>query len=343
MDAASPKIILERLKEEWIGVADASIYRELELERQLWMLAALRTLHADDIPVPDGVCSPAVVTRKILSLYENKGKLCQPRVLIRHVEVRLTASSSFLSASHPTLEIHHLSTSPLLPKSYPNVRPLAVPGSSAQLPYASNIFSDIHAFSLPAILPASSIPALLKDCHRTLASARPVTSPAVSPTTPSFPAASKAGSLHLTILDPSPIPSTLGPLLRAWLDTHLIVNLERQFRCLNPARIFPIWLADAGLRAEGSTIASVRFLASVSHDPDGFSMIDGTGQEEGVVSAECTKQDLKCTVGRMLWKEMWGPFVEADKWWWEDTLVVEECERVGTCWEYAVIEAVKQG
>jgi hypothetical protein len=75
MEAASPKIILERLKEEWIGVADASIYRELELERQLWMLAALRALHSDDSSSLDvqGVGCAGIATRKVLSLYENKG------------------------------------------------------------------------------------------------------------------------------------------------------------------------------------------------------------------------------------------------------------------------------
>ncbi|KAG0646869.1 hypothetical protein D0Z07_6446 [Hyphodiscus hymeniophilus] len=327
MNAASPKIILERLKEEWVGVADASIYRELELEKQLWMLAAVKALEIDDHSVTassSDLRASNSTSRKILSLYENK------------------ASSSFLSASNPNLEIHHLSTSPLLPKHYPNVRPLAIPGPSTQLPYASNIFASIHAFSLPALLPASSIPALLKDCQRTLTSSHQPCSPAVSPTAVSFPSPSTAGSLHLTILDPSPINSTLGPLLRAWLDTHLIVNLERQFRCINPARLFPIWLADAGLRAEGSTISNVRFLASVSHDPDGFSMIDDAGQEQDVVGGECVKQELKSMVGRMLWKEMWGPFVEGEKWWWEDEKIIEECESVGTCWEYAIIQAVKE-
>ena len=77
MDAASPKIILERLKEEWMAVADASVYRELELEKQLWMLAALRILHADDTPAsPDGaiVESSSLVSMKLLSLFENNGK-----------------------------------------------------------------------------------------------------------------------------------------------------------------------------------------------------------------------------------------------------------------------------
>jgi len=48
-------------------------------------------------------------------------------------------------------------------------------------------------------------------------------------------------------------------------------------------------------------------------------------------------------VGRMLWKEMWGGYVEGEKWWWDDEDVVEECGRMGTCWEYAVIEGVKEG
>lgn len=60
-------------------------------------------------------------------------------------------------------------------------------------------------------------------------------------------------------------------------------------------------------------------------------------------ASETTTQELKSVVGRMLWKEMWGGYVEGEKWWWDDESVVEECERMGTCWEYAVIEAVKEG
>ena len=73
MSAASPKIILERLKEEWIGVVDGSIYRELELERQLWTLSALRALDAEDDSVAYRMEAVASASTKILSLYENKG------------------------------------------------------------------------------------------------------------------------------------------------------------------------------------------------------------------------------------------------------------------------------
>lgn len=69
MEAATPKIILDRLKEEWDEVPDASIYRELELEKQLWMLTALRMIprknKKSDV-MPTG-------SVKILSLYENHG------------------------------------------------------------------------------------------------------------------------------------------------------------------------------------------------------------------------------------------------------------------------------
>merc|ERR1711977_416439 len=67
MEAASSKIVLERLKEQWVEVADASVYRELELEKQLWMLTALRTLenksHSDEL-----VMSAPSRPRKVLSL-----------------------------------------------------------------------------------------------------------------------------------------------------------------------------------------------------------------------------------------------------------------------------------
>jgi hypothetical protein len=256
------------------------------------------------------------------------------------------ASASFLSALNPNLQINHLSTSPLSPKQFPNVYPLAIPEHTSKLPFASNIFTSIHAFSVPALLSASSIPLLLQECHRTLNSA--TTLPCDSPAPSSFQAisATKAGTLHLTILDPSPLPQTLGPRLRAWLDTHLILNLERQFRCINPTRLFPIWLSDAGLRAEGSTIVCVRFLACVAvtaRDHDGSSIIDEKGQSavSGNVG-DAFRSQLKSTVGRMLWKEMWGGYVEGERWWWDDESVVEECERMGTCWEYAIIEAVKE-
>ena len=76
MEAASSKIILERLKEEWMEVADASIYRELELEKQRWMLFALRDLKTTRLGGCEDSRTVQVSTSgatKVLSLYENHG------------------------------------------------------------------------------------------------------------------------------------------------------------------------------------------------------------------------------------------------------------------------------
>jgi hypothetical protein len=70
MEAAGPKIVLERLKEEWTQVADASVYGELKLEKQLWMLTALRNLRKTR---STNFISPNHDVTKILSLYENQG------------------------------------------------------------------------------------------------------------------------------------------------------------------------------------------------------------------------------------------------------------------------------
>lgn len=245
-----------------------------------------------------------------------------------HTHRNKIASASFLSALNAEKQIHHISTNPLSPRSYPNIHPLAVPGPTSQLSYASNIFVAIHSLGLPSLLPSSSIPTILKECHRTLTSSRtPISETPASPTSPSGFATIHPGILHLTILDSSPVPSSLGPRLRAWLDSHLNVNLEKQFRCLNPTRLFPLWLADAGLWAEGSCTSSLKFLACVGS-------VNGEEQVEW---------QLKSIIGRMLWKEMWGSYVEGDKWWWDDAAIVEECERMGTCWAGSIIEAVKEG
>lgn len=77
MESASPKIILERLKEEWLEVADASVYRELELEKQLWMLTALQGLKkkkSKGIIEQLKVVSLETNAIKMLSLYENHGE-----------------------------------------------------------------------------------------------------------------------------------------------------------------------------------------------------------------------------------------------------------------------------
>ena len=156
----------------------------------------------------------------------------------------------------------------------------------------------------------------------------------------------------MLILDPCPLPETLGPKLRAWLEMYLLTGLERRFKCINPCRLFPGWLADAGLRAEGSFITPLRFLATVEKGDEQGKLGGGNGigaalgvKEEKVNRAkeDIIKMELKTILGRMLWKEMWGGFVEGERWWWDDRRIIEECARLGTAWEGGVIEAVKDG
>jgi len=125
--------------------------------------------------------------------------------------------------------------------------------------------------------------------------------------------------------------------MRAWLEEHLLLNLERNFRCVNPGKLFPIWLADCGLRAEGSTITTAKFSAvprELNQEQRGLS-----GQP--LPNDKDLKTELRGVVGRMLWKEVWGSYIEVDTWWWDEPDCVEECIKSGTHWEYSLIEAVK--
>jgi hypothetical protein len=71
MDSASQHIVLQRLKEDWIG-ADASVSVGLEVEKQFWMLSALRRKSASSSN-PGKADSLASKPTKALSLYENYG------------------------------------------------------------------------------------------------------------------------------------------------------------------------------------------------------------------------------------------------------------------------------
>jgi hypothetical protein len=108
---------------------------------------------------------------------------------------------------------------------------------------------------------------------------------------------------------------------------------------MNPSRLLPAWLADARLRSEGSTITTVKFQAinTASRDEDrADESIDSSVSED-----KYARLELRSTVGRMLWKEVWGTFVTGNTWWWEDQACVDECALLGTYWEYSIIEAVK--
>jgi len=182
-------------------------------------------------------------------------------------------------------------------------------------PTVTKAFDTVHSLTFPALCAAFDIPGILSKIQRALA---------------------PGGSFQVTVIDPMPVAETLGPRMRVWLEEHLLINMENQFRCITPSKLFPVWLGDAGLRGVGSSITTSRFVAV----PPGFGSREPNNDP---TRAERTvKNELRTVTGRMLWLEVWGQFVKAPHWWWEDLECVEECVEMGTYWEYSLIDSVKE-
>lgn len=81
MEGAGPRLILERLKEEWDEPANLAMSQELHLEKHLWALTALhlnaldRFVRPSDSPPPSAPLPPLCLNRrrKILELDGNLG------------------------------------------------------------------------------------------------------------------------------------------------------------------------------------------------------------------------------------------------------------------------------
>ncbi|KAF5017892.1 hypothetical protein F66182_10150 [Fusarium sp. NRRL 66182] len=303
MAAASPIMVLTRIKQIW-SVTDQSLHDELNLELKRWMLSILH--HLDIGVKSSAVDSSCLVcdtgSAKVLALYESQ------------------VTASYLAALHPTRTIYHLSAEPLSNDQFPNVHPVLVPStSSSAFPLAQQLFETVYSLSLPAVCASPEIPSVLKNISKCLR---------------------LGGSLQLTLIDPLPCAGTLGHRMRAWLEEHLLINLERHFRCTNPSKLFPDWMGEAGLRGAGSTLTTSKFYAvsasirSQVDDSDPF--IDRDHCEREV------KAEVRSIIGRLLWMEVWGSFVTGDRWWWEDEGCVSECLQLGTVWDYHIIEGVKQ-
>ncbi|KAL3418569.1 hypothetical protein PVAG01_10285 [Phlyctema vagabunda] len=315
MEAASPKIVLERLKEEWDDITDDAIYNELELEKHLWMLVGLRVLqrNATAGDANKSVKSqerPGSQAGKALSLYES------------------TACANYLSTTKS--QTHHLSLNPITLEQSSHLRVLIVTTPVSNLPYAPSTFTTINSMKLPTLLPSSSLPTLLQECHRVLGT---------------------NGTLNLLIMDPSPRSSTMGPKMKAWLEDHLILKLETQFRCLKPTKLMPIWLREAGFRIAPTVAPAVPLSAGVEPKNTNlkFRAIargEGGFGAEGAGPKDRKKNEMEIlasTVGRMLWREIWGQYVVGDSWWWQDEAIIEEAYSLGTKWDFTMVEAIKQG
>lgn len=240
--------------------------------------------------------------------------------LTNAVVIAIAATVSYVATVNHSIPVYHLSSDPLSHKRYPNIHPVVCPTISASaLGLASNSFSSISCVPITSILPSSEIPKLLKSIHRALV---------------------PGGGLDLMIIDPWPIAESMGPKLQVWLDENLIFNLELQFRCNHPSRMFPVWLQDANLRANGSIITTTRFQAiPQGRDYDSDMSARTKDSAEGELEI---KKELRSIAGRLLWQEIWGSFVTGEQWWWEDAKIVEECIEMETYWEYSIIAACKQ-
>ncbi|KAI0124375.1 hypothetical protein BJ170DRAFT_586116 [Xylariales sp. AK1849] len=299
MAAASPDLILANMKAGMGDAPDAMIYKELEMTKKRWMFSALHQNEGyadlDRCSFSPGVHAPSRRPR-ILAIYETQ------------------TSASFLAALHPNVTISHLSPHPIDPGLFPNIQPILVPAVSATAasrPLPPQLFSSVTCLSMPALFPSAEVPPFLRHVNRCL--------------TP-------GGALHLTLIDPEPVSTSMGPRLRQWLIEKLLINLEQSFRTTLPSRTFPAWLAVSRLRGKGSTIATIS-LAAV---PEGLAKIEGVRAQSPV------QIELRCLVMRMLWQEVWGSFVHADRWWWEEEEIIQECIELGTYWKYSHIVAVKE-
>ncbi|CAJ2508104.1 Uu.00g092900.m01.CDS01 [Anthostomella pinea] len=234
-----------------------------------------------------------------------------PRILALY---ETQASASFLAALHPQVSISHLSPNPVSPNLFPNVQPILVPAISASAGSRSlppQLYTTVSCLSMPALFPSTEIPPFLRHINRCLA---------------------PGGALHLTLIDPQPVSASMGPKLRNWLFEKLLINLEQMFRTTYPSGTFPAWLAVGRLRGRGSTIATVSVPA----------VTESLAKMAGVKESTRVTTELRCLVTRMLWQEVWGGFVHADRWWWEEEAIIKECTEMGTYWQYSHIVAVKE-
>ncbi|KAJ9637750.1 hypothetical protein H2199_007241 [Coniosporium tulheliwenetii] len=302
MESAGSATILDRLKEVWTEPLDGAARAEMDLEKHLWVLTALQLQSVNEATLPSQAAfsqllrfPPLGCKRKILQLYGN------------------LAEVYLLSAIHPHESVTYLTnslTSTTTPLPH-NVSTLSSSiASNPSLPYASSTIDHIRTTSLPTLVPSSSIPLLLKECHRVLA---------------------PGGILELRLIDPAPKRATTGPILREWLEERLMPEIESSFCCTRPNLLVPKFVKEAGFSllvppGQWNNLTQVlKFPAA-------------PGEGEGDVDAE-----LAALVGRALWKDVWGPFVEGDGgWWWEREDVVRECREFGTVWECGSLFAFKE-
>ncbi|KAF2672222.1 hypothetical protein BT63DRAFT_191651 [Microthyrium microscopicum] len=351
METANPKVILDRLCEDWRSTADPVVRDEMQLEKQLWTIYAAEHSILDRFSRTKSSRHPITPSasltqcRNIIELDGNIAELYH--VANIHPDARivhLVQPASHPDTHHPlpptatqhtlptiTYPTAYTNTYNTHPTSYPSTGyspPPATHGISLSLPYAARSVHHIHAARLPSLLPAAHLPALVADCRRVL-----------KPT----------GTLELRLVDAIPDRGSTGPRLATWLEQHLLPNLERDLRCLQPTALLPNIAQSTGFPGPLQMTRHLRLPAAIIDTNTLNSGHSNGAYSNGaaITGSDVLAHEIGTMVLRELWKDSWGAYVSVGEagvleWWWEDSEILEECVEWGTGWDVGVLIAVKE-
>ena len=236
MEGTKPDAIAQRLKDGYEVNGDAMSVEASQLKYQLWLLAALQLGTKERPGSSCSTSSPSKSSRfsrfssissstitaasaiseqeHIMVLFGSLADLYQ--IGIVHAHKQVTATSTFPSpqlALPPNVTYQLMSSPTYLP-----------------LPYPSSIFTHVYSPALAPSLSAPKVPSILLEMHRLLC---------------------EDGIFEIRLTDV--VPKRAGLKLRMWLDDHVMINLERGFRCARPTLLMPGWLTDAGFVLQAPT------------------------------------------------------------------------------------------
>ncbi len=164
-----------------------------------------------------------------------------------------------------------------------------MPKEFTELPLSEASVQHIRSNNMPSLFATWQIKRVLSECHRVLA---------------------PGGILELRIVEPCPEVTGSAFKLQEWLDLHLVFNLEKAMRCVRPGRLIPVWLRECGFELTRDADQVVHRLPCIARP------------------TEYVEEKIAYEVGRRLWDECWGDYIETGagevRYWWEAEGVVDE-------------------
>ncbi|KAH6889914.1 hypothetical protein B0T10DRAFT_572086 [Thelonectria olida] len=298
----NPKAIMERLVVmDACGPRPGPIGEELYKEKHKLMLATVHHLEpfifvsGNDRKKRPGNPSPSL-PKKLLTLYETP------------------LTSAFLAAHYSDKQIHHVTRTPLDRVVYPNVNPILVPGNTISvLPFVNGMFDMVYSSLFAVQYRASQYTPVIRSISRIM---------------------KPGGVFEAIFVDPLPFPGNTGPLLKAWIKNHLLVNLQRHGLSIKPAEDFQDLAPEAGLTVSRSA-ETLWFPGILRGD-----LVEKEGDDPFIDEAYMQRQvdEHLCTmVGREIWRDLYEPHVtlaEGELWWWQIPEIHEECRTWETHWIY---------